>query len=154
DDMFIAGQYAGRLGNMASALNELHDYRRAGEVLAEAIAVLDHITARDPADDDAKLSLALSHTHLATTHLRSGNPAAALQEGRRAEVLYTTLPEAARNATEALAAQRDNYHGLAQAATASTVRGVATDACSFYRQGLRMAEAIDRSVGTAPGEFT
>jgi hypothetical protein len=155
DDMFIAGQYAGRLTNIASALNALHEDKHAGEVLSEAIAVLDTITARDPGDEDARSTLALAHGHLGTNHLRLGNPSAALQEGRRAEAIYLALSEAARNATETLAGQRDNYHAMAQAAGALATRGASADACVYYRRGLQAAEAIERAVGAAaPGEYS
>ncbi|HJV62729.1 MAG TPA: serine/threonine-protein kinase, partial [Albitalea sp.] len=81
NDMFIAGQYAGRLENLASALNALQDYRQAAARLGEAIRVLQTITTRDPNDEDAKLTLALAHTHLGNTLLQLGDPAASLKEG-------------------------------------------------------------------------
>ncbi|HJV63236.1 MAG TPA: hypothetical protein VJ743_19970, partial [Albitalea sp.] len=120
----------------------------------EAIRVLQTITTRDPNDEDAKLTLALAHTHLGNTLLQLGDPAASLKEGERADEIVQALPEAARRATEALAAQRDNYHGLAEAARALTARGVKTDACIYYRRGLRVAEALEHSVGIGPGEYS
>jgi eukaryotic-like serine/threonine-protein kinase len=151
DDTFIAGQYAGRLENLASALSELGQHGQAAERLEAAIGVLTGITERDPGDDDARLTLGIAHTMLGTAMMRVGDRAAARQSGLRAEALYAGLPEAARNATEALVARRDNYHGLALAATAG---GARTEACAYLRQGLRIAEQLQATVGIAPAEFT
>lgn len=153
NDMFLAGQYAGRLENMASALNALDEYPQAAARLGEAIHVLEAITAKDP-NDDAKLTLALAHTQMGFSLLRTGDAEGSLQQGRRADDIVQTLPDAARNATEALTAQRDTYHGMAMAAQALSARGLKTDACVFYRKGLQVAEKLQGSVGTGPGEYS
>jgi hypothetical protein len=94
----------------------------------------------------------MAHTALATTFMGQGDPAESLREGERAEAVYQALPEAARNATEALVAQRDNYHALATAAFALG-RSRQLESCRYNRMGLAVAQRLADTVGLGPGEF-